>query len=40
MIPTKFRLVRFGSARALTRDGLGVQFYEMNIRNSQWPACG
>jgi len=36
----KLRLVRFGSAKTLTRDGGGLQFLEANIRNGKYPTAG
>lgn len=40
MTTTKLRLISFGSAKALTRDGAGVEYLEMNIRNSKFPTLG
>ena len=40
MKTTKLRLVSFGSAKTLTRDGAGVQYLEMNIRNGKFPTAG
>lgn len=40
MKTTKPRLVSFGSAKALTRDGLGAQFIEGAVRNGMYPTGG
>lgn len=40
MKTTKLRLVRFGSAKALTRDGLGTVFEEAGIKNGLRPTEG
>lgn len=40
MKTTKLRLVSFGSAKALTRDGLGVQFMEGTAKISLYPNGG
>lgn len=37
---TTLRLIRLGGASALTRDGAGVEYLEMNIRNSKFPILG
>lgn len=31
---------RFGSASALTRDGMGTIYNEVHIADSLWPAAG
>lgn len=36
----KLRLVGFGSARALTRDGLIGEFTEKDVRDSLYPPMG
>lgn len=36
----KLRLVSFGSAKALTRDGMGEEFLEVQIRNGLYPTAG
>lgn len=40
MPTTKLRLVSFGSAKALTRDGLGVMFEEAGVRIGLYPTEG
>lgn len=40
MTKLKLRLVSFGSAKALTRDGLGIQFMEGAVRNGLYPTGG
>ncbi|MDP3656948.1 MAG: hypothetical protein Q8R45_08300 [Brevundimonas sp.] len=40
MTTTKLNLVSFGCARALTRDGAGVEHLELNIRNGKYPVAG
>lgn len=37
---TTLRLISFGSAHALTRDGAGVEHLELNIRNGKYPTEG
>lgn len=37
---TKLRLVSFGSAKALTRDGMGEVFIELDIQNGKYPTAG
>lgn len=37
---TKLRLIRFGAARNLTRDGLGTEFNEVHIADSLYPPAG
>ncbi|CAM2831989.1 hypothetical protein [Brevundimonas diminuta] len=36
----KLRLVSFGSAKALTRDGMGEEFIEGLVRDSLYPPAG
>lgn len=40
MKTTTLHLVSFGSARALTKDGLGTEFLEVMIQNGKYPALG
>ncbi|CAN5139330.1 MAG: hypothetical protein ACT6R7_09770 [Brevundimonas aurantiaca] len=40
MKTTKLRIVRFGSAKALTRDGMGNIFEEAGVKNGQYPTEG
>ncbi|MFW2345727.1 MAG: hypothetical protein ACN4EU_10520 [Brevundimonas mediterranea] len=40
MKTTTLRLVSFGSARALTRDGMGTEFNEVKIADSLYPPAG
>lgn len=40
MTTPRLRLVRLGRARALTRDGAGHEYLEMNIRNGKFPTDG
>ena len=40
MKTTKLRIVRFGSATALTRDGMGNIFEEAGVKNGQYPTEG
>lgn len=32
--------ISFGSARTLTRDGMGTRYNEVHIADSLWPAAG
>jgi len=32
--------ISFGSARALTRDGMGTIYNEVHVADSLWPAVG
>lgn len=34
------RIVSLGSARTLTRDGLGAEFIEGQVRNGMYPTAG
>lgn len=36
----KLNLISLGRARDLTRDGLGTQYIEMQVRNGRWPTEG
>lgn len=40
MTTPTLRIVSFGSALALTRDGLGIQFMEGAVRNGLYPTGG
>ena len=40
MKTTALKRVSFGSAKALTRDGLGIQFMEGAVRNGLYPTGG
>ena len=40
MKTTVLKLVSFGSAKALTRDGMGTRYNEVHIADSLWPAAG
>ncbi|MDP3656949.1 MAG: hypothetical protein Q8R45_08305 [Brevundimonas sp.] len=40
MTTTGLELVSLGAARALTRDGGGTEYLEMNIRNGKFPSLG
>lgn len=40
MTTAKLRLIPLGAARVLTRDGAGVDYLELNIRNSKYPTEG
>lgn len=40
MKTTKLRLVTFGSAKALTRDGMGEVFIELDVQNGKYPTAG
>ena len=40
MKTTKLRIARFGSAKALTRDGMGNIFEEAGVKNGQSPTEG
>lgn len=37
---TLFLHISFGSAKALTRDGMGTRYNEVHIADSLWPAAG
>lgn len=40
METSKLRLVSFGSAKALTRDGLGTMFEEAGVKIGRYPSEG
>jgi|GEM_PF-1734993 len=40
MTTAQLRLIPLGAARTLTRDGAGVEYLELNIRNGKYPTAG
>ncbi len=40
MTTFKLRLVGFGGAKALTRDGMGERFIETDVYDSLYPPAG
>ena len=40
MKTTLLRRVTFGAAKALTRDGIGVQYTEVRLFDSEYPPAG
>lgn len=40
MTTSKLRLVSFGSAKSLTRDGMGLIYEEGGVKNGRFPTEG